>query len=246
MKISKWCERRGVWRAYASSRVTRAGRSAVSRVAAATRLAMRFPAPSQFAASRRKTLLGETPNIESSILGRNLGVSDESARRILRVRLGNCEIEHAHAEHFFPPVGAPIACADHETQPVGLRRSKINHRMRHRRVRIHNVCAGPEKKVARKKSIELKTVLAIADDRMKSIRLAGPHVLLAGRSRDIRVALLQQQKIDSPRAVHSTLSRLSRAVKVIKIALRELQGVPEELLHFQRVLVEVPNVFGFE
>jgi hypothetical protein len=183
---------------------------------------------------------------ERSILGRKLGVSDESARRIFSIRFGNCEIEDAHAEHLFPPVGPAIACPDHETQPVGLRRSKINHCMRHWRVHIHRVCAGPEKKVARTKVVELKAVLAIADDGMKSIRLAGPHILLAGRSRDVRVPLLQQQKIDSPRAVHSTLSRLSRAVNVIKIALCELQGVPEELLHFQRVLFEVPNVFGLE
>ena len=147
---------------------------------------------------------------------------------------------------FSPRVGAAIACPDHETQAVGLRRSKINHCMRHGRVCIHSVCAGPEKKVARTKVVELKAVLAIADDGMKGIRLAGPHVLLAGRSRDVRVALLQQQKIDGPRAVHSPLSRLSRAVNVVKIALREFQGVLEELLHFQRVLFEVPNVFGFE
>jgi hypothetical protein len=129
-------------------------------------------------------------------LQRDFCISDKSARGILGVRLWQKEIEDAYTEFLLAAIRTSVACADHNRTPVGSRLANVNHGMSHGRVDIHRISANPEQQISRAKSIQFKTVQTIANDRMKGIRLAHPHVLRAGRSWDILYSHRLQQEVD--------------------------------------------------
>jgi len=129
-------------------------------------------------------------------LPRDFCVSDESARGILGIWLWEHEIEDAYAEFLLAAVCTSVACANHKGTPIGSRLAKVNHGMSHGRVGIHSISTNPEQKISRTKCIQFKAVGTITNDRMKTIRLAHPHVLGTGRSWDVLYSHRLQQEVD--------------------------------------------------
>ena len=92
--------------------------------------------------------------------------------------------------------------------------------------------------VARFEIVQFERIVFLAQDGFELTRTPEPHVLFARIARHIRDFVLLEHVINEPRAIHSAISGISRAIFVIEIARGQFERRSEELLDFERIILE--------
>src|SRR5438128_2512157 len=97
---------------------------------------------------------------------------------------------------------------------------EINHGVCDRRVTIDAVGAAPKKQIARLERVEFKSVIAVSKDGLEVSGFADPGILFTRVARNIGHAALRENVINETRAIHSSISRIGRAIFVVQILTR--------------------------